>query len=161
MTGSIYFCFSFFLALNPDCQEKVYQQIKEAVEENDGDPDLDYAAYQKMEYLEQCITEANRIYPISKFLFGHDFIDCCEVNITVLIHNLFSYFDTVILERRVTKPWPVPGTDFVMPKDSLVTVPITQMAVDPKYYETPEKFNPDHFSPESVSKRGPYVDGKR
>ena len=58
------------MALNPDCQEKVYQQIKEAVEENDGDPDLDYAAYQKMEYLEQCITEANRIYPISKFLFS-------------------------------------------------------------------------------------------
>ena len=77
--GNIYFCFSFFLALNPDCQEKVYQQIKEAVEENDGDPDLDYAAYQKMEYLEQCITEANRIYPISKVLFGHDdFIDCCK-----------------------------------------------------------------------------------
>ena len=76
--------------------------------------------------------------------------------------NLFSYYsDTVILERRVTKPWPVPGTDFVLPKDSLVTVPITQMAVDPKYYETPEKFNPDHFSPESVSKRGPYVDGKK
>ena len=62
------------MALNPDCQEKVYQQIKEAVEENDGDPDLDYAAYQKMEYLEQCITEANRIYPISKFLFGHDIV---------------------------------------------------------------------------------------
>ena len=68
---------------------------------------------------------------------------------------------SVILERRVTKPWPVPGTNFVMPKDSMVTVPITQMAVDPKYYETPQMFNPDHFSPESVSKRGPYVDGKK
>ena len=67
MTEKITFCFSFYLALNPDCQEKVYQQIKEAVEENNGNPDLDYAAYQKMEYLEQCITEANRIYPISKF----------------------------------------------------------------------------------------------
>ena len=89
MTEKIAFCFSFYLALNPDCQEKVYQQIKEAVEENNGNPDLDYAAYQKMEYLEQCITEANRIYPISKFLFGHYFIDC---GIRVYYRgNLFSY----------------------------------------------------------------------
>ena len=66
----------------------------------------------------------------------------------------------VIVERKVTKPYPVPGTNFVMPKGSMVTVPVTQMALDPAYYETPNEYNPDHFSPEAVSSRGPYIDGK-
>ena len=54
------------MAIKPDCQEKAYQEIKEAVEENNGDPDLDYSAIQKLEYLEQCIHESNRAYPIGR-----------------------------------------------------------------------------------------------
>ena len=119
---------TFFLAKNPKCQERLYEEIREAVEANGGDEHLDYTLIQKLPYLEACLTESMRAYPLA------------------------------ILLRRATKPYKIPGTDMVLPKDTEVVIPGSAFNFDPRHYETPEKFNPDHFSEEAVSRRGPYAD---
>ena len=121
---------AFFLAKNQDCQEKLYEEVREAVEANGGNQNLDYATLQKLPYLDACLTESMRCYPL------------------------------VNLERTVSKPYKLPGTNLTLPKGMLVTVPGAAINNDPQYWENPEKFNPDHFSEESVSKRenGQYAD---
>jgi len=69
-------------------------------------------------------------------------------------------YPLVNLERTVSKPYKLPGTNLTLPKGMIVTVPGAAINNDPQYWENPEKFNPDHFSEESVSKRanGQYAD---
>ena len=92
----------YFLAKNPDCQDKLYEEIREAVEENGGNENLDYNIIQKLDYLEQCLFEGLRNYSL------------------------------LLLERKVTKPYKVPGTDLVMPVGSMVTIPGSSLSKDPK-----------------------------
>ena len=101
---------AFFLAKNPDCQEKVYQEIKEAIDSNNGNEHLDYATVQDLPYLEACLTESLRAYP------------------------------SVNIERRVTKPYKIPGTEMTLPKDTLVVVPGAAIHTDRRYWETPDKW---------------------
>ncbi|XP_033752184.1 cytochrome P450 3A11-like isoform X2 [Pecten maximus] len=50
---------AFNLAMNPDCQERLRQEIKEKI----GDDMVDYENVQKLEYLDMCISETLRMYP--------------------------------------------------------------------------------------------------
>ncbi|CAG7825768.1 unnamed protein product [Allacma fusca] len=49
------------LAINPDIQEKLYQEVKEAVENNNGE--FSYDVINKLEYLDCVIQESLRKYP--------------------------------------------------------------------------------------------------
>ena len=118
---------AFFLAKNPECQEKAYQEIKEAIDNNNGNEHLDYTTVQDLPYLEACLTESLRAYP------------------------------SVNIERRVTKPYKIPGTEMTLPKDTLVVVPGVAIHTNKRYWETPDKFNPDHFSEEAVNTRSPFA----
>lgn len=48
------------LGLHPEIQQNVYQEINDAVEENDGSVNLDYDRIAKLTYLEQAIHESFR-----------------------------------------------------------------------------------------------------
>jgi len=49
----------------------------------------------------------------------------------------------------------VPGTDLVIPKGVLVSMPTYSIQRDEEYYPDPEKFDPERFSAEEKSKRHP------
>ena len=51
----------------------------------------------------------------------------------------------------------IPGTDDVIPKDSVVVISINGIHRDPNNYPEPDKFNPENFSPENKAKRHPYT----
>ena len=119
---------AFYLAKNPDCQERLYGEIQEAVDANNGNQCLDYAALHKLPYLEACLAESLRAYPL------------------------------INIERTVTKPYKIPGTEMILPLNSLVVVPGSAIDTDTRYWETPEKFNPDHFSDEAMAKNGPFAE---
>ena len=117
---------AFFLAKNQEAQNKLYEEIKATLEAREMNQHLDYNSIQSLPYLEGCINESLRMYSLTN------------------------------LERRCVKDYKVKGTDFVVKKDMMVQIPSISMMMDPKYWDNPEKFNPDRFSKEAEAERGPY-----
>ncbi|PRD21810.1 UNVERIFIED_CONTAM: Cytochrome P450 3A8 [Trichonephila clavipes] len=117
---------SFYLALNPDVQDKLVAEIDETVKA--GNSELTYEAIQNMKYLDNVISETLRINPPS-----------------------------ARLERVASEDYKLGDTGIVIPKHTIVTIPIYAIHRDPKYFPDPEKFDPDRFTPEERVKRSPYV----
>ncbi|ODM91133.1 Cytochrome P450 9e2 [Orchesella cincta] len=57
--------------------------------------------------------------------------------------------------RSCVKDYQIPGTQTVIKKGSIVTMPVYGIHSDSKYYENPEKFNPENFLPEKKAQRYP------
>lgn len=115
------------LAKNPEIQEKLRQEVEDIL---DGDPErkLTYDDIQSMTYLDQVINE------------------------TLRFHNPVG-----ALQRSAAKEYKVPGTDIVLPKDTMVWINVLSMHFDQKHYENPHGFDPDHFSKDAKSNRHPYA----
>jgi cytochrome P450 family 9 len=112
------------LAINPEVQEKLYQEVKESVDENSGE--FSYEVINKLEYLDMVVQESLRKYP-----------------------------PAVRTDRKCYRPFKLPETDFVIPKDMIVVLPIYPVHHDPEYWPKPEKFDPERFTKENSSKRHP------
>lgn len=91
------------LAMNPEYQEKLYQEIYRAVEENGGDEQLDYSAITGMEYMEMFFQESFRFYPLN--------------------HT----------ERASKNDYKISGTELIIPKGIFVRIPILAIYKDKKY----------------------------
>ena len=62
-TVAVLMCFmSHELAVNPDIQERLYEEVKEVNEELNGKP-LTYEVLQKMKYLDMVVSETLRKWP--------------------------------------------------------------------------------------------------
>jgi cytochrome P450 len=62
------------------------------------------------------------------------------------------------LERECIKDYKEPETGLFIPKGTLVAIPVMPLHTDPKYYEEPDKFDPElHFSTDKKAGRSPYV----
>ena len=53
----------YFMAKNPECQEKLYEEINQAVEEK-GDSHFDYTTVMNMQFMEKVFQESQRMYPL-------------------------------------------------------------------------------------------------
>lgn len=49
------------------------------------------------------------------------------------------------LMRECTIPYPVPDSDIVLDKGTFAVIPVAALHMDPKYYPSPELFDPDRF----------------
>lgn len=54
------------LALHPECQERVFDELKNAHQTQTCDTDYDVIT--KLDYLEMCIKETMRLFPIAPFI---------------------------------------------------------------------------------------------
>jgi len=81
---------------------------------------LTYQALQDMPYLDQVISETLRKYPTLP-----------------------------LLHRRCTRDFKFPDSDVVIEKGTKVVIPTFALHHDPKYYPSPETFDPERFSPEN------------
>lgn len=86
----------------------------------------DYNALQQMKYLEMVIKESMRLYP-----------------------------PVPIIGREPLEPVKV-GTCMNVPPYVSLNIAIYTLHRNPDIYEDPEKFDPDRFTEEAASKRGPY-----
>lgn len=72
----------------------------------------------------------------------------------------------VVTDRVCTTSFQMPGTNFIVRKGWLVSVPIAAIQKDPEYFENPDIFNPERFSGQNKfnTQRGGYFafgDGPR
>ncbi|XP_031638904.1 probable cytochrome P450 6d5 [Contarinia nasturtii] len=98
-----------------------------------------YDSVTEMKYLENCIDETLR-----KFIVA------------------------VMLTRTCVKTYKIPGTDKIIEKGVEVMLPIFSLHRDEKYYENPNKFDPDRFNEENSAGKNylnrpyyPFGDGPR
>ncbi|XP_058130755.1 probable cytochrome P450 6a14 [Anopheles ziemanni] len=75
----------------------------------------------------------------------------------VINETLRKYPPVESLTRVPMRDYTVPGTKYVIPKDTLVQIPVYALHHDEEFYPEPDQFNPDRFLPEEVKKRHPYV----
>ncbi|CAG9806327.1 unnamed protein product [Chironomus riparius] len=90
------------------------------------DNEITYEAMREMKYLDMVINETLRIYPPG-----------------------------AIAIREASRDYKVPNTKLIIPKSSMVFIPIYSIQRDPEFYPDPEKFDPQRFAEENIAKRHP------
>lgn len=112
---------SYELMLNPEVQDKLYDEIKNAHDQLNGQP-INYVSLMKLKYLDACLCETLRKWPV------------------------FSK-----IERQCVKDYYYNDgiTKLHIEKGTAVTVPFSAYHYDPQYFPNPEKFDPDRFSDEN------------
>ncbi|XP_017776438.1 PREDICTED: cytochrome P450 9e2-like isoform X2 [Nicrophorus vespilloides] len=111
------------LAVNPDIQERLQNEIDAVLEENDGK--ITYESINKMKYLDMVTSETLRKWPVA---IGMDRV-CVK-----------TYTIPAVL------PDEVPVTIQV---GDVISVPVYGIHMDPKYYPNPVKFDPERFNDEN------------
>ncbi|KAG5669761.1 hypothetical protein PVAND_000055 [Polypedilum vanderplanki] len=90
------------------------------------DNKITYEAMQEMKYLQMVVDESLRIYP-----------------------PIFQVL------RQAARDYKIEKDNFVIPKGSLVGVPVYAIHHDPEYYPEPHKFDPERFNDENKANRHP------
>ncbi|XP_068631672.1 cytochrome P450 9e2-like [Battus philenor] len=112
------------LAVHPDIQEKLYQEIKENETKCGGK--LDYNAIQNMTYLDMVVSEVLRIWPPA-----------------IALDRLCTK------DYNLGKPNKDSTQDYVVRKGESLMIPVWAIHRDPNFYPEPEKFDPERFSEEN------------
>ncbi|GBP59930.1 Cytochrome P450 6B2 [Eumeta japonica] len=86
------------------------------------DNKLCYDAIREMKYLEMAFLESMRLFPSLGFLI-----------------------------RKCAKTYTLPGTDVTIDKGVSAIIPVQALHTDEKYFEDPDKFIPERFSPERIN----------
>ncbi|XP_053683463.1 probable cytochrome P450 9f2 [Sabethes cyaneus] len=120
------------LAVNPDIQNRLYEEIK-ATEQSLNNEPLNYEVLQKMTYMDKVVSESLRRWPPA------------VVSDRICVKD-YRYDDGA-------------GTVFTIEKGHSIWMPAIAIQNDPKYYPNPEKFDPERFDQQNLSKidTGTYI----
>jgi cytochrome P450 family 6 len=135
------------LAMQPEIQDKLRDKINEAIAENDGK--VDYDCLLSIKYLDQVI---NGGLEQRRWFFALQLI-----SLFLVVETLRKYPPLDFTFRTAATDYKVPGTEFVIPKDTFTMIPMLAIQKDPEYYPDPEKFDPDRFTDENMNKRDPFT----
>lgn len=111
-SSTTFFCL-YELAKNPEIQKKVQEEIDQVLKKHDG---ITYDSLAEMKYLECCIDETLRKYPIAS-----------------------------VLMRQCTKDYKISNSDMVIPEGTSIFIPILGHHRDPEIFENPMQFKPERF----------------
>ncbi|CAG9858105.1 unnamed protein product [Phyllotreta striolata] len=100
-------------ALYPHIQEAVRKECNEAIEKYGG---LTYEAVHDLPYLDMCVNETLRMYPVIPFL-----------------------------QRVCVQDYKIPNSDCVIEKNTCLFIPMYALHMDEKYFPDPHKFDPERF----------------
>lgn len=112
------------LIRNPDIQKKLQNEIDE-VNESLNERALTYDDIQKMKYMDQVVSESLRMHPAAP-----------------------------VVDRSCTKDYELEydGKKLLFDKGRNFYIPIYAIHHDAKYFENPEKFDPERFTDENKAK---------
>lgn len=114
------------LAINPDVQKKLQDEIDDVLKETDGNPT--YEAINGMQYLDAVFNETVRCHTINGFAI-----------------------DRVCMKALELPPALPGGKPFTLEPGMVISIPAIAIHKDPTLYEDPEKFNPDRYYGKKVS----------
>ncbi|XP_026324875.1 cytochrome P450 9e2-like [Hyposmocoma kahamanoa] len=120
------------LAVNPDVQEKLYQEIRENEAKNNGK--FDYNSIQNMVYMDMVVSETLRLWPPGV--------------------GLDRYCNR---DYNLGKPNDKSTEDYIIRKGEALQIPVWAIHRDPAYYSNPDKFDPERFSIENKHKILPFT----
>lgn len=109
-TATISYCLH-ELAKHPEALKKVEMEINDLVDE-----EFSYKKIQKLKYLDNCLNETLRKYPVIPFL-----------------------------NRVCRNDYQVPGTSYIIPKDTPLIIPTMAYQYDPDFWPNPKEFIPERF----------------
>ncbi|NP_001341723.1 cytochrome P450 CYP9A17v2 [Helicoverpa armigera] len=112
------------LAVNPDVQERLAQEIKENDAKNGGK--FDFNSIQNLQYMDMVVSELLRLWPPGAAL---DRICTKDYNLG--------------------KPNDKAKHDFIVRKGTGISIPAFAFHRDPQFFPNPEKFDPERFSEEN------------
>lgn len=116
----------FFLALYPDLQERLYNEVHQAFA--DGEGEITYDRLLELKYLDAFISETLR-YFTPTLTFDREASEDVEIE--------------------------VEGFKLLIPKGMGVVIPFHAIHHDPDNFEDPERFDPERFMPENKHKIKP------
>ncbi|CAH1645268.1 unnamed protein product [Spodoptera littoralis] len=120
------------LALNPDVQERLIQEIREHDEKNGGK--ADFTSIQSMKYMDMVVSEVLRKWPPFVIIDR----ECTK-------------------DYNLGKPNDSASREFVVQKGAELWIPTYAFHRDPQYFPDPEKFDPERFSDENKHKIKPFT----
>jgi cytochrome P450 family 6 len=92
------------------------------------DGEVTYDAIMEMKYLDMVFNESLRKYPV---------VDSQN--------------------RMSTKDFAIPNTKIVIPAGTSVMIPTFALHNDERFWENPDKFDPERFTPENIKQRHPFT----
>nr|AIL94163.1 cytochrome P450 CYP3026A2 [Tigriopus japonicus] len=119
---------SFYLARNPDIQDKLYQEIVDVSGELDVDSYPDYNLIQSLPYMDMVLHETLRINPA----LG-------------------------LITRACTKDYIVPGTSIPLKRGDDVHIYVSAIHKNREIYPDPDQYDPERFSAQAKANRHPYA----
>lgn len=110
-------------------EEKIQEEILQEIHEILGDSDKapTYNELMEMKFMERCVKECLRLYPSVPFIAR------------VAGEDIKTY------------------SGYTIPKGCDINIYIYDLHRSPKYWENPEKFDPDRFLPENIATRHPFA----
>ncbi|CAH2105979.1 unnamed protein product [Euphydryas editha] len=112
------------LALHPEIQERLVQEIKEQDTKNGGK--LNFSSIQNMKYLDMVTSEVLRLWPPGLALDR-----------------------MCVKDYNLGKPNSKATEDYIIRKGELLSIPVWAFHRDPHYFPDPTKFDPERFSDEN------------
>ncbi|XP_054713938.1 cytochrome P450 3A2-like [Uloborus diversus] len=106
---------------------------------------------------ERLIAEIDEVLKASNGEITYESIQEMKCLDNVISETLRLYSPAVRLERIAEQDYVLGDTGITIPKDMIVTIPISAMHMDPEFFPNPEKFDPDRFSAEERAKRDQYT----
>jgi cytochrome P450 family 9 len=116
---------AFELAINPEVQQTLIDEVDEMLEELNGKT-ISYDQLNGMKFLEMVVNESLRKWPVFRVT-----IRSCNKD-----YQLID--DTT-------------GDSYSIHKGTVLAIPIGAIQMDPKYFPDPEKFDPYRFSDENIA----------
>ncbi|XP_021193424.3 cytochrome P450 9e2 [Helicoverpa armigera] len=120
------------LAVNPDVQDRLLQEIREYDERNRGK--IDYNVIQSMTYLDMVVSEGLRLWPPA-----------------AIVDRM------CVKDYNFGRPSPNATKDLIIREGQGVGVAPWVFHRNPKYFPEPTKFDPERFSPENRHKILPFT----
>ncbi|KAI5652185.1 cytochrome p450 domain-containing protein [Phthorimaea operculella] len=119
------------LALNPEVQDRLAEEIREVSAKHGGK--IDFNTIQELTYLDMVVSETMRKWPAVQFVDRR-----------------------CVKDYNLGKPNPQATEDFIVRKGEGVLIPTFSIHYDPQYFPDPNKFDPERWSETNKHQINPF-----